>query len=37
MKDTGNFSKFSVTYTKVFFPKKRIRVKLKKLNEPLGK
>ena len=33
----GIFSKFSVAYTKVFFPKKRIRVKLKKLNEPLGK
>ena len=34
MKHTRNFSKFSVAYTKVFFPKKRIRVKLKNLMKP---
>ena len=34
MKHAGNFSRFSVAYTKAFLQKSRIRVKLKNLMNP---
>ena len=36
MKHTENFWKFSVVYTKFFFEKKRIKKKIKKIDQNFG-